>query len=427
MSGGLVAGFLKGAFLSLVGMSVLSLVSPLEPLDPGQKTQVDLSTPTGSGFNAERTDTNPVLPDTDQSVGAGSGDKPELTDEGSATSGTAPLADTSSAAQPDAQGGVEMPQVLTEDDQVAVLTPSTDDSPVANPPALGVPMPEIGNPVATIPVNRLPTIEPPVTEVDAPPAITEDDTSDVAPTSNEDTPTRQAEVESVQGSSALMRNRVVFANPQDKPLMSVILLDAGDEGLDQEVLMTFRFPITFAIDATSAGATAKAKSLARGGFEILALTPQGPEKLVTAENPADVQAALSAVFAKIPEAVGLVDGPEAHLQGEAGLADQVIAALGQTGHGLLTYDVGLNATDQKALREGLRAGKVFRVLDSERESGAVIKRYLDRAVLEAGKDGHVIVLGRTYPETVTALFSWAISAKSATVALAPISAVLLGR
>jgi polysaccharide deacetylase 2 family uncharacterized protein YibQ len=67
------------------------------------------------------------------------------------------------------------------------------------------------------------------------------------------------------------------------------------------------------------------------------------------------------------------------------------------------------------------------VLDRERESGVVIKRYLDRAALKAGQVGRVVVIGHSYPETVTALFSWAMSDRPATVALAPVSAVLLAK
>ncbi len=157
------------------------------------------------------------------------------------------------------------------------------------------------------------------------------------------------------------------------------------------------------------------------------MAPGGARALQPGENPAAVAAVLQGVFGQIPEAVALVDRPDARIQQTPGLPDQVVEALSAGGQGILTYKVGLNSADQQAVKAGLYAGTIYRVLDGERESGAVIKRYLDRAVLEAGKDGHVIVLGRSYPETVTALFSWALSAKANTVSLAPVSAVMMAR
>ncbi len=425
MSGGFGVGFLKGALISLIGLSAFSLVAPLTPRDPGSNSQVDLTTPKGSGFNAARTDTKPVLPDTDQSVAKEGVQKPE---PGSVATGT-PLADTSSASQPTTQGGVELPSVAPGNDDVAMVTSGDGDAPAnavpTTPPALGVPMPAIDNPVREIPVNRLPIVDAPATSVTEPPVVNPDgsqsgDTTAVAvlvPV-DPDPPTQ---------AKALLRNKMVFENTGGKPLMSVILIDAGEQGLAKDVLLTFSFPVTFALDPNAAGATADAKIFKQNGFEVLALAPTGVEKLVAAENDTDIDAALSGVFAKLPEAVGLIDGVLAELQQSPELADQIITSLQTTGHGLLTYDIGLNATDQKARKNGVYAGTVFRILDGEGEKSATIKRYLNRAVLEAGKDGHVIVLGRTYPETVTALFSWAVSAKSSTVALAPISASLLAR
>ena len=419
MSGGFGAGFVKGMLVSAVAAAALSLALPLDPLDPKQKTQVDLSTPEGSGFNAERVDTNPVLPDTDQSV-AEEVKETAPRPEGEPPEARAPVADTTPADQPEAgdvaglpevEGGGELALMLPEAGAPAAESPGT-----ATPPAaLGLPMPEIDDPVTEIPINRLPIVNAPATEVEEP-----------APPGEEARP-EIAEPEAAPAAdiadTALMRNRAPYSNPTGKPLMSVILIYVGEEGLDSEVLQSFAFPVSFAIDPTEEGATAEAKRLRAAGFEVLALAPES----LTGPAAADAGAAVSALLARLPEAVALIDRPAAALQRDAQASDAVIASLGQSGHGLLTYDLGLNATDRKARRQGLFAGTVFRVLDAERESGTVIKRYLDRAVLEAGKTGRVIVLGRSYPETVTALFSWALGPKSAAVSLAPVSAVLLAR
>ncbi len=424
MSGGFGAGFIKGSIYSVVLICGLSLAMPLEPLDPGQKSQVDLTTPSGSGFNAERNDTNPVLPDSSQPVVTKPIQKPEV--EVDETAGV--VADTTTASQPDTQAEIEMPSVAPEGDELALVMPVEDAAPASQTPALGMPSPEIENPVREFPINRLPTVQEPITEVTEPPAIGQDGEAEIAVVVNKvTTPTITPRAIPSSGRSAFARNRVAFDNPEGLPLLSVVLIDAGGEGLGNDVLLTFTFPVTFAVDPSASGATANAKRYARSGFEVLATVPSGDSALVSGSAASDVVAVLQGVFRKIPEAVGIVDLTDAKIQQSAKLAESVIEALKTSGHGMITYDIGLNGTDQKARRAGVETGLVFRVLDADREPGSVIKRYLDRTVLEAEKDGHVIVLGHTYPETVTALFSWALSVKANSIALAPVSAAMKAR
>jgi polysaccharide deacetylase 2 family uncharacterized protein YibQ len=106
------------------------------------------------------------------------------------------------------------------------------------------------------------------------------------------------------------------------------------------------------------------------------------------------------------------------------LADQVIAYLSDSGHGLLTYEIGLNATNRKALRAGVPAATVFRPLDDDKERAIVIGRYLDRAAFRARNDGYVVMAGHSYPETVKALFAWAMEDEARSVVMAPVSAVM---
>ncbi len=433
---GFGSGFLAGGVLSLIAASALSLVAPLPPqdvTDPGGSAQIDLETPAGSGFNTERPDTNPVLPDSDQHVVTTTLEQPEV----DATGLDSPLADTSSAAKPDAPVAIGMTQPAIEGEELAFVAPDGDSAPNTPPAALGVPMPKIDNPVLPPPDPSSDAAESPFvapSDNDTVPAPSETptapDTPSIAalPTIEPDpqpqSPLVQSQVD-VQDGSALMRNRIGFDNPEGKPLLSIVLIDVGDAGLSRDVLLTFRFPISFAIDPSAPDAVGAARDLSAGGFELLALAPSGEAKLESAQNASDIKAAIDALLNNTPQVVGFLDATNAPIQQSRTLAEQVIAALGDTGHGFLTYDIGLNATDAMARKQGLRSATVFRVLDSEHERATVIKRYMDRAVLEAGKDGHVIMVGHTYPETVTALFSWALSSKSATVAIAPVSAVLL--
>ena len=93
-------------------------------------------------------------------------------------------------------------------------------------------------------------------------------------------------------------------------------------------------------------------------------------------------------------------------------------------YGFTTYDRGLNTAQQVAEREGLPAATIFRMLDAEQENPDTIKRYLERAALKAGQEGQVVMIGHSYPDTVTAVFSWALDAGSQTVRFAPLSAIL---
>jgi hypothetical protein len=102
----------------------------------------------------------------------------------------------------------------------------------------------------------------------------------------------------------------------------------------------------------------------------------------------------------------------------------VVPAIGAGGRGVLTWGTGLNAADQVARREHVPAAVAFRDLDADGETTPVIRRYLDRAAFKAAQDGRVTVVGRTRPETVAALLEWALEGRSATVALAPLSAVM---
>ena len=285
-------------------------------------------------------------------------------------------------------------------------------------PALGVPIPTIDNPLEPVNTPPLPQIEQPETTTDDAPVVALGTTDAGA------VPTPQVQTGITdQDGSALKRNRAVFENPEGKPLFAVILIDAGDEGLSRDILSTFSFPVTFAERADANGA-ANAAYLRDAGFEILSLAP-GADTLTA--HGADISAAIEAVFASLPQSIGLVDDVTAKLQQDSQATDNLLVALKSSGHSLVSYDLGLNAADQKAIKAGVKSATIFRVIDRDREKGETIKRYLDRAVLEAGKDGFVVVLGHSYPETVTALFSWALSAKSATVAMAPVSAVMLAR
>ncbi|SDK13746.1 divergent polysaccharide deacteylase family protein [Aliiruegeria lutimaris] len=219
---------------------------------------------------------------------------------------------------------------------------------------------------------------------------------------------------------ALARNARPFENPEGKPLFSVILIDEGDAGLDRSVLSTFSFPVTFAIDPTRPDARAAAEEFARAGFEVVALASGVPG----GATPRDLETSLEAHLAQLPQAVALMDPEEGGIGGDRELVEQALMIAAQEGHGLIGWSRGLGPLEAAARKGDFPVGLVYRVLDAGGESSPTIRRYLDRAAFKAAQDGAVIMVGHSRPETVTALFSWALGGKAGQVALAPVSAVL---
>src|SRR6056297_1664967 len=140
-----------------------------------------------------------------------------------------------------------------------------------------------------------------------------------------------------------------FDAAETRPLIAVILIDEPDERLDIETLTRFTFPVAFAIDPSRPDAAERAAIYRDAGFEVLMLASVIPEGATAT----DTEVALAAARARVPEAIALMDTPEARVQSE-----------------------------------------------------------------------RVVLGGRTRPDTVTALFSWALGDRNEGVAIAPVSAVL---
>lgn len=211
-----------------------------------------------------------------------------------------------------------------------------------------------------------------------------------------------------------------FDNPEGKPAFAIVLIDEGGEGVDRAALAALPFPVTFALDPTDPMVAEHAAIYRGAGQEVAMLATALPR----GAQAADIEVALSAMAAALPEAVAVMDLPARAFQADRPLATLVVPAVGAGGRGLLTWDQGLNAADQVARREDIPAAVAFRDLDGAGESAPVIRRYLDRAAFKAAQEGRVTVVGRTRPETVAALLEWAVEGRAATVALAPLTAVL---
>ncbi|RAP42682.1 hypothetical protein BYZ73_03160 [Rhodovulum viride] len=218
---------------------------------------------------------------------------------------------------------------------------------------------------------------------------------------------------------ALARNAVAFDPPPGAPLLSLVLVDVGAAGLDRRALLTFPFPVTFAIDPAMPGAAEAAADFHRAGYEV-ALLASGLSDL----PPAEAAARLNRALGLIGSGVAVLDPGTDGFQEDRVLTDAVLGVLAETGHGIVTRDEGLNPAARAADRAGVPEATVFQTLDADGQNTETMRRMLDRAVFEARQTGQAVLVGHSRPETVTALFSWALQSGPGEVALAPLSALL---
>ena len=217
-----------------------------------------------------------------------------------------------------------------------------------------------------------------------------------------------------------------FENPEGKPLMGIVLMDTGADLDAAEIglpaLSSFPYPVSFAVDVTLLDAAKRVERYRAEGFDVLAMVnlPQGA-------RPSDAEVSLSVALNGMPEIVGVLEGTGEGLQSSREVADQVTRILQASGHGLVTQSRGLNSMPKLAIKEGVPAAPVFRDFDAEGQQPRVIRRFLDQAAFKAGQEGGVIMLGRLRPETIEALLVWGLAERANSVALAPVSAVLLAQ
>jgi polysaccharide deacetylase 2 family uncharacterized protein YibQ len=215
-----------------------------------------------------------------------------------------------------------------------------------------------------------------------------------------------------------------FATPFDadaaRALIAVVLIDTPDPRLDLDTLTRFDFPVAFAIDPARPDAAERAALYRDAGFEVLMLGTVIP----AGATATDTEVALAAARRRVPEAIALMDTVDSRIQSDRTVLEAVVGVAAGEGQGLLAFPRGLNTAEQMAARADVPAATFFRLLDDEDQRATVITRFLSRAEFAAAQEGAVVVAGRTRPDTVTALASWALGSRNEGVVIAPVSAVL---
>ena len=219
---------------------------------------------------------------------------------------------------------------------------------------------------------------------------------------------------------ALARNSVPFIAPEGKPLMAIVLLDEGQGSLGVEALQAFPYPLSFAIPAGRPDASDLADRYRAEGFEVL-IAADLPESATAA----DAETAMQTWLAALPQAVAVIESTGTGLQSSREASTQLAPILRESGHGLIMLPNGLDTAQKLIAREGVPSATLFRDIDGQGQNPGAVRRFLDQGAMRAvQQEQDVILLGRVRPDTISALLLWGLQDRAASVALAPVSAVL---
>jgi polysaccharide deacetylase 2 family uncharacterized protein YibQ len=208
----------------------------------------------------------------------------------------------------------------------------------------------------------------------------------------------------------------------ESPLISIILLDVGATGVTQSALLQQTLPFTFGIDGSRSDAGRVSSDYRDAGFEVVSvLSDTAVDALSSgAEGVALVQNALN----NMPDALAVVDGPAAMLQKNKQVFGPVLSALQESGHGILSYKIGLNSAFKEAQKAGIPSGSVFRSIDPEASDASEVQRIMDRVAFEATREGAAIVFAVATETVLQGISDWTGTPVAGTVSLVPVSSAM---
>jgi polysaccharide deacetylase 2 family uncharacterized protein YibQ len=220
---------------------------------------------------------------------------------------------------------------------------------------------------------------------------------------------------------AIERNAVAAADTQGRPLMAVVLKDIGPERTQLQGLDSLPFPVSFIVDVNAPDLDQAIAFYRSAGAELVIQAD-----LPAGASPTDAEVNLQVQQARLDQGVAVYMSPDSGFQTDAPLSRQGAEILVAAGHGLITLPEGLNTGHKNAVKTGVPAGLIFRQLDRAGEDSKVIRRFLDNAAFKADQEDGVILMGRAVPQTLAALIEWSVGNRISSVAMVPVSTVLLG-
>lgn len=444
---GFLLGGLFGGFLSVAGLSLASLLAPQPP--GNAPPSPPLTSMTSTDAPAAEQEASQTLPDTAERAPQAGQTVPNVESQ----IDPAPRAETEPAAPPEASAP---PAPLPAPDVPAAQPELASETPVLPSPqgqVLREPVAENDLLISTEPAQPVaPIAEETAFAPEAPAAAPETETG-AAPSGAEAAPEQvPAEPESPAASAAPqgqmpqstvpVRRAETSAAPSSalvpeasalpalerfaadfetdgRPGLAVIIIDTSPQTPGPALLSQLDLPVSVALRASDPDAGARAAQYRAAGVELLLLSdlPAGAEA-------SDAATALEAALASMPEAIALLDAGQGGLGRDPAIISTSLARLGEEGMAFVSLAGGLNTAQRRAEREGIPALELYRDLDGDGQSAAVIRRFLDQAAFRARQQGEVAVLLRLRPESLSALELWKAASRAQEVQIVPLSAVL---
>ena len=235
-----------------------------------------------------------------------------------------------------------------------------------------------------------------------------------------DEPVEATEAEAIPDDApALLRYAVPFQQTATEAKISIILIDSGEMPNAVAAISDLGFVPTVTVNALSPASPDLAAAYRAAGVEVAmqAALPQGAQ-------PVDVEVAFEAALGTVPDVAMLFSDGTGAMQNRAVTA-QVMQILAADGYGFVTVQRGLSNAARAAEQAGVSAATILRDIDGNGEDARAIVRGLDQAAFRARQTGNAVLLGRVRPETLSALRDWAAELDQDTLAIVPVSAVLL--
>lgn len=343
-------------------------------------------------------------------------------------SGLAPEPEPQPVTEPTPEVAVEAPtgEAVSEKPEMPVISP--EEAPPAGAalprvttlvpgrPAEPLPSdgPSVGTPASSL-VTRAPEDTPQQVAEPASPGIGSAPDSRL-PVITEDAPAATPDT----GASPLQLYAAASDLAPGDAAMSILLIDDGTGPLGPETVEAFPFPVSFAIAPSHPDPASAAEAYRARGFEVLALAAL-PENA----TPSDTEIALEGALSTVPGAVAVLESADLALQHNRAISEQAAEFLADSGHGLVMMPNGLNTAEALVRRAGVPSLTVFRDFDGKGQEPRVMRRFLDQAAFRARQDENVVMLGRLRADTVSALLLWGLQDRANSVALVPVSALLL--
>ena len=155
--------------------------------------------------------------------------------------------------------------------------------------------------------------------------------------------------------NALIDNAVEFTGDTDRPIMSIVLIDAGQHPELRGGLAAMDAPVTFGVTANIDSVGEVSSQYRQNGFEIVAVMPDvGPLAVNRETDLDDIEVLMAGILTSVPGSTTILDPIDSPLPQNRRMAGAVLEALTQTGHGLLTHrGNGLNNVPIIADQEGV--------------------------------------------------------------------------